>query len=105
MRDAAQMKHRVEIFQRIEAGMIAERPLSSKLVEMHVTFKNNFGRGRDLEINRFAFHQFDRLLAKKAGDQIFLNIGRRRNDGGESDRGISANGNRDFHLAAWEIVG
>src|SRR5205823_4539459 len=40
MSDAAEMKNRIEVFQRIEAGMVAKRPFSTQLIEMDVAFEN-----------------------------------------------------------------
>ena len=42
--------------------------------------------------------------AKEAGDEIFFDVGRSGDDGGESDGGIGADGDRDFHFAAKDVT-
>ena len=52
----------------------------------------------DLEINRFTFHQHHWFLPQKSGNEIFLDIRRRRNNRGKRDRRISPDSNRNFHF-------
>src|ERR1051326_8431421 len=85
MRDATQMKDRVEIFQRVEAGVIAEGPFAAEFVEVNVAFENDFAAGGNFEIHGFALDEIDRAAAQEAGNQVFLNLRRCGNDGGESD--------------------
>ena len=99
MGDAGDVEDGIEIFERVEAGVIAERALGAEFVEIDVAFENDFGVGGNFQVDGFALHQFDGLLAEEAGDQIFLDVGRRGNDGGESERGIGADGDGDLHLA------
>ena len=62
VRDAGDVKHRILIFQRIEAGVVAEWPFGAQLVEIHVTFKHDLRRGGNFQVDGLALHQFDRLL-------------------------------------------
>src|SRR5258707_13904659 len=66
---------------------------------MHVAFEDDLGGGGNFEVYRFALYQLYRLLAEKAGDQIFLNIGWSRDDRGKSDGGGGAAKDRDLHFA------
>jgi hypothetical protein len=63
MCDAAEVKHRILIFERIETGVVAKGSFSAQFVEMHVAFENNFGRGRDFQIHGLTLHQLHRFLA------------------------------------------
>ncbi len=104
MGDAGDVEDGIEIFERVEAGVIAERAFGAEFVEVDVAFEDDFGVGGDFEIDGFALHQLDRLLAQEAGDEIFLDIGRSGNDGGERDRGIGADGDGDFHFARGAVA-
>ena len=84
--------------------MVAERAFGAQFVEMDVAFENNLCSRGNFEIDGFALHQFDRLLAEEAGDQIFLDVGRRGDDRGKSDGRIGADGDGDFHLASRAIA-
>ena len=75
------------------------RYVLAQFVDIHVTFKNNFGIGGNFEIHRLALHQLNWFLPKKSGDQIFLYIGRRGNDGRKCKRRIGSYGNCNFHFA------
>ena len=105
VRDAAQMEDGIEIFERIKTGVIAEGAFGAEFVEVDVAFENDFGAGGNFEIDGFAFHQLDRFLAEEAGDQVLLDIGRSGDDGGESQRGIGADGDGDFHFAGGLVLG
>ena len=35
------MKHGIEVFERVEAGVVAEGALAAEFVEMNVAFENN----------------------------------------------------------------
>ena len=35
------MEYRIEIFERVEAGVVAERAFAAEFVEMDVAFENN----------------------------------------------------------------
>ena len=94
----------IEIFERVEAGVIAERAFGAEFVEIDVAFENDFRRRGNFEIDGFALHQFDRLLPQKAGDEVLLDVGRRGNDGGKRERGIGADGDGDFHLALGQVA-
>ena len=98
MRDAGDVEDGIEIFERVEAGVIAERAFAAKFVEIHVAFEHDLAGGRHFEVDGLALHQIDRRSAEKSGDQVFLDLGRRGNDGRKSHRRIGADGDRDFHL-------
>ena len=55
--------------------------------------------GGDFEVDGFALHKFDRLLAEEAGDEIFLDVGRCGHDGGKRERGVGADGDGNFHFS------
>ena len=80
MRDATHVEDGIEILQRVEAGVVAEGAFGAEFVEMDVALEDDLRGGRDFQIHGFALHQFDGLLAQEAGDQIFLHVGRRRDD-------------------------
>ena len=81
MRNAGNVEYWIVVFERVEAGVVSEWPFGAQLVEFYVTFQNDFSRRRNFQVNGFALHQLDRLLTKESGNQVFLHIRRRRNDG------------------------
>ncbi len=97
--DARNVKDRVKIFERVIPSVVAEGALGAKFVEVNVPFEDDLGGGGNFEINGFALDQLNRLLAEKAGDEIFLHVGRRGNDRGKSKGGVGADGHRNFHLS------
>jgi len=99
------VEDRIKIFERVEAGVVAEGALGAEFVEVNVALENDFGGGGNFEIDGLALHQFDWLLAEEASDEIFLDVGRRRDDGGESDGGVGADSDGDFHFAGGSVVG
>ena len=104
VRDAGDVEDGIEIFERIEAGVVAEGAFGAEFVEMDVAFENDLRCGGNFEVNGLALHQFDGLLAQESGDEIFLDIGRRGNDGGKCDGGIGADGDGNFHFAPETIA-
>src|SRR5262249_50569340 len=103
MRHTRDVKNRIEVFQGIETGMIAKGPFGPEFIEIDVALQHDLRRGWNFQIDGFTLDQFNWPLAQKSGDQIFLNVRRRRNDGGESDGGIGADGNGNIHLAGRQI--
>src|SRR5579864_2011862 len=99
MRNAGDVEDGVEIVQRIETGVVAERAFGAELVEVDVAFENDFSVGWDFEIDRLALDEFDGLLAEEAGDQEFFNVGRGGDNGAEGERGIGTNGDGNVHFA------
>ncbi len=85
MGDAGEVEDGIKIFERVEAGVVAEGAFGAEFVEVDVAFENDFGGGGNFEIDGLALHQLDRLLAQESGDEIFLDVRRRGNDGGEGD--------------------
>ena len=104
MGDASEVEDGIEIFERVEAGVIAERALAAQFVEVDVAFEHNFARSRYLEVYGFALDQIDRRSAEKAGDQVFLDLGRRGNNRRKRHCGFGADGNRDLHLPGRAIA-
>ena len=77
------VKDGIQIFERVEAGVIAEGALGAEFVEIDVAFEHDFCVGRNFEVDGLALHQFDRLLPQEAGDDEFLDIRWRGHDGRE----------------------
>ena len=42
VRDAGEMKDRIEIFERVEPGVVTECAFAAELIEVHVAFQHNF---------------------------------------------------------------
>ena len=62
------MKDWIVVRQRIEAGMIAERPFApERLCRVDIAFDHDIGVGRHLDIDGNALHQLDAFLAQKTG--------------------------------------
>src|ERR1700687_290437 len=104
MRDAGNVKDGIKIFERVEAGVVAEGALAAKLVEIHIAFEDDFAGCWDLKVDGFTFHEIHGSAAQEAGDQVFLNFGWRRNDGGKSDGRFGTDGDGDFHFAGWTVA-
>src|ERR1039457_1122786 len=104
VRDAGDVEDGIKIFERVEAGVVAEWALAAKFVEIHVAFEDDFAGCGDFQVDGFTFHQIDGGSAEEAGDQVFLNLGRRRNDRGKRHGRFGADGDGDFHLAAWTVA-
>ena len=85
--------------------MISEGALGAEFVEIDVAFEDDFGVGGDFEIDGLALHEFDGLLAEESGDDVFLDVGRGGDDGGEGEGGVGTDGNGDFHFAGWANAG
>ena len=99
VRDAGDVENGIEIFERVEAGVIAERAFGAKFVEIHVAFEHDLAGGGYFEVDGFAFHQIDGSAAQESGDQVFLDLGRRGNDRRKGHGRIGADGDRDLHLS------
>ena len=104
MGDAGDVENGIQIFERVETGVIAERALAAKFVEMHVAFEHDFAVGGHFKVDGLALHQVDRGSAEEAGDQVFLDLGRRGNDRRKSHGGFGADGDRDLHLPGRAIA-
>ena len=79
--------------------MIAEGAFELQLVEFHVAFENDLSVGGNFQVDGFAFHQFDRLLAQESGNDELFDIGWCGDNGGEGQSGVGANDDRDIHPA------
>ena len=98
MRDAGHVEDRVLVLQGVKPGVISKGTLRAQLVQMNVSFEDDFGGGRNFQVQGFAFHQLDRLLPQEPRNQVFLDIGWRRHDRRKRNCRISSNCHRDFHL-------
>src|SRR6185369_11078981 len=105
VRNALDVEDRVEVFERIEAGVVAEWALGSKLVELDIALKNDFGSGRHFEVDSLALDEFDGFAAQETGDHELFNFGRRRDDAGEHECWISPDSYGDFHTAGDGFAG
>ena len=81
--DAGDVEDGILVFERVEAGVVSEGALGAEFVEVDVALENDFGVGGNFEIDGLALHEFDGLLAKEPGDDVFLDVGRGGDDGGE----------------------
>jgi hypothetical protein len=63
MRDALDMEDRVEILERVEAGVIAKRPLGLQFTNVDISFEHDLSVGRNLQVAGLAFDHLDRLAA------------------------------------------
>src|SRR5580698_8247056 len=84
MGNATDVEDGIKIFERVEAGVVAEGALGAEFVEVNVAFENDFGGSGDFEIDGLALDEFDGLLAEEAGDEIFLDVRWCGNDSGKS---------------------
>jgi hypothetical protein len=62
------MEDRVEIFERVEAGVVAEGAFGAEFVEVDVAFEDDFAGGGDFEVDGFALDELDWRGAEEAGD-------------------------------------
>src|SRR5205807_10165487 len=51
MSDAGYMKDRVFVFQRIESRMVAKGAFGAQLIQLYISFEDDFGIGRDFQIH------------------------------------------------------
>ena len=104
MRDAGDVEDGIQVFQRIEAGMVAEWAFGAEFVEIDVALEHDFAAGRDFQIDRLALDQLDRRSAEKARDHVLLDLGRGRNDRRKCNGRIGADRDRDFHFAGRTVA-
>ena len=98
MRDGRDVKDRKSIGGCIKARVIAERAFHLLLVRINVTFDHNLGiRGR-FDRLADALHEFDRLAAQIAGQQILVDVRWQRRGGRPHRRRIAAERNRTRNL-------
>jgi hypothetical protein len=74
-------------------------PSRAKFVEIHIAFEHDFAGRGNFQVNRFTFHEFDRRSAQEAGDQIFLDLRGRGNNGRKRHCGFGADRDGNFHFA------
>ena len=80
---------------RVEAGVIAERPLAAALAGLDVAFEDDLRVGRHFHVDRDALHELDAVAAKEPGEhQLVEPFGHRRR-GGIRERGIRTERDRD----------
>ncbi len=94
------MEDRVVVGERVEAGVIAEGAFVAQFAGFDVAFEDEFGVGRDFDIDGLALHHLDRALAEEAGDHHLVEVGRQGQDGGVHGRRVGADGDRHFHAGA-----
>src|SRR5579863_85270 len=99
VRDAGDVEDRIEIFKRIETGMVAERSFGTKFIEMYVPFEHDFTGCRNFEIDGLTLDEINGGAAQKTGDEILLDLWGSRNDGRKSHSRVGADGHGDFHLS------
>jgi len=88
----------IVIRERVEARVVAERPLAYELLpRIHVALEHELRLGRDLEVARNRLGEPDRLLAQEPGEQELVDRGRERRGGGVHRRRIAAQGDRHGH--------
>src|SRR5208282_4839661 len=104
VRHASNVEDGIEVFERVEAGVVAEGAFAAEFVQVDVALEDDFCRGRDFQVHGLALHQLHRLLAQEAGNHELLDVGRRGDDGSEGQRGLGADGDRDLHLAFWALA-
>ena len=104
MRDAGEVKDRVLIRHRVEAGVVAEGTFAAQLAQFDVAFEHDLGVRRNFEIDGFALHNLDGLAAQESGDHELLDFRRRRHDGRKRGRRIGADGHRNFKPRALQIA-
>ena len=102
--DAGDVEDGIFVFERVEAGVISEGALGAEFIEVDVAFKDDFGVGGNFKIDGLALYEFDGLLTEESGDDVFLDIGRGWDDGGEGQGRVGADGNGDLHLAGGAIA-
>ena len=56
MRNAGDVKYRVEILQRVEAGVIAKRTFAPEFVQIDISFEDDLARCWNLKIDGFALY-------------------------------------------------
>ena len=62
--------------------MVAERPLDADVVLRDVALEDDLGRGRDLEVDRLAADELDRLATEEPGQHELVEVLRERGAGG-----------------------
>src|SRR5258708_26777662 len=56
MRDALHMENWIEIFERVEAGVVSEGAFGAQFVEVNMAFDDDLAGGGDFEVDGFAFY-------------------------------------------------
>src|SRR5579875_1428196 len=76
MRNGGYVKHRIEVSQRVVAGMVAERSFHAPLLGVYPTFDHDLCIFRHLEIHSFCWHQGNRFFSEKPGKKKFIHARR-----------------------------
>ena len=76
---------------------------AAQFVQIDIALEDNFTAGWNFQIDGFALDQLDGSTAKKAGDEVFLDLGRSRDDGRKGHDGIGADRDRDLHCAGGTV--
>ena len=84
----------IAVGQGVVAGVVAERPLHPRLLQVHVAFEDELGVGRHLQVDRAALHQIYRFAAQKAGEEHLVQHAGQRRRGRVGDGRVGADGHR-----------
>ncbi len=96
VRDRRDVEHRVVVGERVEPGVVAERPLAAPLVGVDPPLEHELGAGRHLEVHGDAAHHLHRLAAHEPREQHLVDPRRQRHRRREHRRGIAAERHRDL---------
>ena len=73
--DRLDVEHGVVVFERVVAGVVAERPLRPELPRNHIPFEDDLGLSGDFEVVRLALDQFDGFVTDEARGDELVDIG------------------------------
>src|SRR5439155_408633 len=76
--------------------MITERALHANIVRIHITFQNDFGVSRDLQIDRVAFYELQSFLSHNTGKEEFIHSFWNRGDRRKNSCRIGAYNDGNF---------
>jgi hypothetical protein len=95
-----QVKDRKIIGERVQPGVIAERPFAPALARLNVAFEHDLRVGRHFEIDGPALHQLDAALAEDAGEHQLVEPFRHRRGGRVLQHRIGAQRDRNVEPLA-----
>ena len=83
-RHALDVQHRERLDRRVEAGVVAERPLGQPLARLDVALQHDLRVRRHLQRHGQAVDHLDPLAAQEAGEQVLVDVARQRRAGARS---------------------
>src|SRR6185503_8823052 len=89
---------------RLIAHILAERPFNPPLVRQYFSFDNNFRRGRNFKIDRFAPHERDRRALQCTRDVDLIDVRRQHHAAHQRYDGLPTNRHRDRHWLIHRFV-